>query len=609
MFRESEVCQLPDYEIKTIEGVQSSTRHLLDSFKSKITALKSCGPEISKLLRFGFDQKAASDLASEFFGSDDISYVAIDGTDSVDEQLDLLVFYAGAFAYYGFMKFEEGDISIGEPTPMISDLSVSAAIPLSEEDAAQVFGQKTESGVEVDSERLPGAVMHLAEYYLARKAVLTDKRTKVILLDRTLAGDVGHLNWSTKDLIDNHLSILEGMDTPSGKVTNFDLQLARMLLPNPKLGVPSPRSQLLKYAAIELLLRGERLSVQQIIGRLGASSARSTKLQEEFGEFESEHRIFKQLFNFELNEPVKNYWNRVIYAADVVAEHVFESKGGHPLRFKKAGKECWVTADDFDFLTLIFIYALVREAWARNLLMIGLIKDTSAAELVKTVVPILAASGLIRLGVELPNFNSDKMLLQTNSVVNSKGTPAPWHTVDIDASFRTMAPEADPKLKKREARVRGSFKNVINPERTFVKCYIQLWSSEENPTIRSHVFSFDRPVYHAYDHWDEITLHHFDNKVDEKIKPVLHFDRESPMTNLAMAILTKMAQEVIPEALGHNFPLFMADKKAKSVLGANRQAYLGAVSLEMSKSDLDQQVLFGSRFRDYRSQIEARRKK
>lgn len=81
------------------------------------------------------------------------------------------------------------------------------------------------------------------------------------------------------------------------------------------------------------------------------------------------------------------------------------------------------------------------------------------------------------------------------------------------------------------------------------------------------------------------------------------------MTNLAMAILMCMSTEVIPEALGHNYPLFLADKKAKAVLEQNREAYLGAVAVEMAKSDLDQQVLFSRKFRDYRSQVEARRRR
>src|SRR2546427_15979 len=136
------------------------------------------------------------------------------------------------------------------PTPMSqSSQAVSASMPLSEEDAATVFGQRTESGTEVETERLPNAIMHLAEYYIAAKAVASNPRLKVVLLDRTLAGDFAHLVWSTRDMVRNHLSVLEGMSTPSGKVTGLDLELERMLVQNTELTIPAQRSQLVKYAA------------------------------------------------------------------------------------------------------------------------------------------------------------------------------------------------------------------------------------------------------------------------------------------------------------------------------------------------------------------------
>ncbi len=600
---------MADYETRTIEEVQSSTRYLLSSFKGKIDVLKKAGPDLKRLLRFGVDYDAAFRTAVRFFGKEDVKYIAIDGTDALDEQLDLLVFYVGAFAYVGSVKLSSAGVDIGDAAPGGSDLSVSAAIPLSEEDAALVFGQKTQSGVEVDPERLPGSIMHLSEYYLAYKAAAADGSLKVILMDRTLAGDVGHLNWSTKELIEDHACILEGIDTPYGRVTSLDLQLARMLLPNSQLKTPAPRSQLLKYAALELLFQGDQLSSQQIIGRLGAQPVREEKLRNEFGELESEFHLFEKVFNYKLRPDVKSYWERVLAAAGMVAEHIFDPKGGHPLRFRRGAREHWITADDLDFMTLVFIHALTRKAWADNLLLIGMIKDTSASELVNSVVPILENAGKLKPGQGLPSFNSDKMLLQTNSVINAADVPTPWHTIDMDAAFRTMAPEQDPRLKKGEALVRGAFKNVVNAERAYVKTYIQLWSSQANPAVRSHVFSFDRPAFAGYDHWDEVLIHHQDDKVDEKIAPILHFDSGSDLTNLAMAILVHMGKEVVPEAIGHNYPLFLADKKAKAILKENREAYLGAVALEMSKSDLDQQVLFSSRFRDYRSQVEAKRKR
>ncbi len=605
---------LPGLEDRTIEEVRTSTRFLLKSFQEKTDQLKrSGGKDIRELLRFGVDPVSASSTGRSFFGADSLDYIAIDGTCSVDQRLDLLVFYVGAFGYSGELRLLDDRIAVGDPSPMNqSSQAVSASIPLSEEDAATVFGEATESGTEVETERLPNAIMHLAEYYIALKAVASNARLKLVLLDRPLAGDVAHLVWSTRDLLRNHLSVLEGVTTTtqSGKVTGFDLELARMLAVNADLKIPSPRSQMLKFAALSQLFGGEELSPLQIAERLGADRAHAQRLRHELKELDSEFHIFERSDEtFKLNPEVKDYWGRVVSAALEVCDHIFNPKSEHPLRFKPGGGEQrWITATDIDYIVLVLVRELTRRAWSEHLLPIGLIKDTGASELVKNVSPILNASGLAKTDRGLPNFNSDKMLLQTNSVVNSATVPTPWHSVDMDAAFRTMVPVSDGSLPPGEARVRGAYRNVIYPERIYVKTYIQLWSSKKDPSVRSHVFTFDRPAYAGYDHWGDLVLHNEDNEVDEKISPVLNLREESSMTNLAMSVLVAMSSEVIPEALGHNYPLFLADKKAKFVLQQNRRAYVGAVDVEMAKSELDQQVLFSQRFRDYRSQVEARRR-
>jgi uncharacterized membrane protein YgcG len=650
---------LADLDGRTLHEVRSSTRFLLNSFKGKIDQLKaSSGPDIRKLMRFGVDQRSASSTGRMFFGSDEVAYAAIDGTCSIDQHLDLLVFYVGAFGYSGMLRFENDEIKVGDPVPMNqSSTAVSASIPLSEEDAATVFGRRTESGTEVETDRLPYALMHLAEYYIALRAMVAGSgrggegqpRCKVVLLDRPLAGDVAHLVWSTRDLIQDHMSVLEGMETPAGRVTNLDLELARLLVANRELQIPAARSQLLKLAALSLLFEGQNvkeggMTLAEVVRELGADPGVLPRLAQDLRELESSHRIFQVGADADddsdegadksgaidgrgdarlrLRAGVKDYRERVVSAALVVADHVFEPKGRHPLRIRAPGHQAerWVTADDLDLLVLIFILELTRKAWSESILPIGFTKDSGASELVKTVVPLLKDSGLVDFSHPLPNFNSDKMLLQTNSVVNAASIPTPWHTLDIDAAFRTMVPlvaatkenekggDREHHLPRGEARVKGAYRNVIYPERMFVKTYMQLWSSKSDPTVRSHVFTFDRPAYPGYDHWGDLTIHNRDNDVDEKILPILNLG-ESSMTNLAMSILVQMAGEVVPEALGHNYPLFLADKKAKFVLQQGRETYLGAVDVELAKSELDQQVLFSQRFRDYRSEVEAKRKR
>ena len=526
-------------ESRTIAEVQASTRFLLESFKAKMADLKQCGPDIRGLLRFGVNLPEALVTAREFFGSEEVSYMAIDGTDSVEQQLDLIIFYVGAFAYGGKVKFARDGVEVGDPKAERENLSVSAAIPLSEEDAAQVFGQKRESGVEVESERLPFALMHLAEYYLAYKGVDRPDGPKLLLLDRTLAGDVAHLVWSTRDLVRSKLCVLEGMETLAGKVTAFDLELARMLLPNRELHSPAPRSQLLKFAAITQLFNGDALTSEELISRTGADPGWRVRLEDDLRKLDEQFKAFETVTpSFKLVEGVAHYWDRVLAAAMSVCHHIFNPGGGHPLRVAKDRGEVWVTADDLDFLVLVFIRALTRKAWSERILPVGFIKDTNAFEFVKAAVPLLVSSRLMKAPRVFPNFNSDKMLLQTNSVANSDETPTPWHTAEIDAAFRTMAPVTDSALGKGEARVNGAFENVIYPERVYLKTYIQLWSSATNPSVRSHVFTFDRPVYPGFDHWDEILLFNEDGPVDGKISPVLHYERGSPLTNMCMAVLT-----------------------------------------------------------------------
>jgi hypothetical protein len=50
------------------------------------------------------------------------------------------------------------------------------------------------------------------------------------------------------------------------------------------------------------------------------------------------------------------------------------------------------------------------------------------------------------------------------------------------------------------------------------------------------------------------------------------------------------------------------DKKAKTVLEGSKNAYLSTISFEMANNGLDQQVLFQARFREYRSEIESKRR-
>jgi hypothetical protein len=634
---------------KLIRVVQDSTKNLLHSFRDKANTLHNCSEDIRLLIREGYNKEIACRTALNLFGKDTTSFLAIDGTESQDQQLDMMVFYAGAFGYIGRLHFADSrnGCTFDEPLPIEGSLGLSTAISIHEQDSASVAGRLTEGGLEVESERLPSALMQLSEYYMAVKTIYENASIQIVILDRTLAGDLAHLIWSVaKAMEEDGSCILQGKDTKYGKVTGLDLELTRMLHANEDLKIPSARSHLIKYAAINKLLQSqrqelgedstlisrsqsifeERISHKDLLMAIGADRNRLDKLQKDMSKLNKRYSFLDGDQMYSLKSHISGYWDRVFSASMEICDHIFNTPANeHPLILsdpENIEKMRWITLGDIDYLVLVMIYALLHAAWEKNILVIGIIKDISAAEMMKTVIPILQSTGMIDLKSKFPSLNSDKSFLQTASVVNAERMTAPWRTFEFDACFRTVVPpsthtldEIYPSQYKNNNRneydvnVTGAFKNLISEERMFVKSYIQLWSSKNDPSVRSHVFSYDRPCYPKFDLKKELSLIHRDGKILERIEPILHFKQDCELSHLVMDILCSMSSEVIPECLGHNYPLFLADKKAKSVLEETRRAYLSAVAFEMANSEFSQQILYDTRFREYRSQMESLRRR
>jgi hypothetical protein len=92
---------------KLIRVVQDSTKNLLHSFRDKANALHDRSEDIRLLIREGYNKEIAYRTALNLFGKNTTSFLAIDGTESQDQQLDMMIFYAGAFGYVGRLHFAD----------------------------------------------------------------------------------------------------------------------------------------------------------------------------------------------------------------------------------------------------------------------------------------------------------------------------------------------------------------------------------------------------------------------------------------------------------------------------------------------------------------------
>lgn len=599
---------------RTVESVRTSASNLLSLFRQKLQRIEG-NHEISQLfIRQGYDAKLCFEEATKFFGANEVRYLAVDGTEFYEPRLDMIVFYAGAFAYGGLTKFLQSGQVITEPPSSESDYSsLSSAIPLSEEYSSDVYGERDGAGTELDPAKVSGALMRLSEYSVVYDAISRDPNLKIILMDRTISGDIAHISWKLRDYIRDGSCRLMGYETKSGPISKTDLELGRMLVRNDQLGIPSARSQFLKFATMALLLKeGRPLNTEEIMKGLSLKEERKSRVDQVRTELFKDAFVENKTGIFQLGETTGQYSDRLLEGTKFFVDHIFKFSGkGHPLRFRdpRTGAERWLTCEDIDYLTLVLITEILQACWKRNILLLGIVKDSAANELVRTVIPILETAGLLKKSNQIERFESDTMLLQANSIVNYDSLTCPWRTFEYDVCFRTISPLPSVESPtKGVCSVRGAYKNVIAPERTFVKAYFQLWNSTNNPTVRSHVFLYDRPCYAQYDCVRELTMRNHD-EVEEEIIPSLHFLTDSPISQLALAILDSMGKEAIPEALGHNYPLFLADKRAKVAYEEASRSCVSAVDLEITKSRLDQQILFQGKFRTQRSGIESVRKK
>ena len=97
--------------------------------------------------------------------------------------------------------------------------------------------------------------------------------------------------------------------------------------------------------------------------------------------------------------------------------------------------------------------------------------------------------------------------------------------------------------------------------------------------------------------------------VTSALEPFLHNPSvENPLQNLIMTILIAMTSPSIPEAFGHNKPLFIADKIAKYNYVEFKRIADSTATWLLNNHKLRKFIFYMSTFRERRSAIEATRR-
>jgi len=136
--------------------------------------------------------------------------------------------------------------------------------------------------------------------------------------------------------------------------------------------------------------------------------------------------------------------------------------------------------------------------------------------------------------------------------------------------------------------------------------YVQLGQAITDEMLRSYVLAVDRLTFPKFDEsilnktlkaqggiLNEVSLYY-------SLEPEL-----TPIQNLVIAILSNMQKPSIPEAMGHNYALFIADKVAKEIIQIMARITKGMKNRIITDDELRRIIIYSGSFRELRSETEA----
>ncbi|MEM2459352.1 MAG: winged helix-turn-helix domain-containing protein [Candidatus Bathyarchaeia archaeon] len=619
---------------RTCEVLKQGATAQVADYERRFQSLKNFQEILlSNLIRMELDYMNIFDTACSFFGSRKVRFAGIDGTMYSRPLFDMVVFFGGAYAAAGTVTFrEDGPPLVSYDEKISSGAGISSVVPIyvnEVPDVDQVFFEASEGEVGfgrplteetiINNATVANWIMNFAEHFLAYR-MATDHNTdvRIIILDRSLSVERASLLYDTSKshLWERKCSIV-GYEVDGEPIDLNDIAIARQCICNRALGLPPPRGDYLRYAIISLLRDKAALTMKQILEEFGVKDEKRAKRVGKHLKKLVDKGVINEKFDvYSLNPKYKRTWERIRKLVENIGERLFFSEKietTNPLKIFKNGEEQWLTTLDLAFLTLFTLHMLMEECWKRHILLIGITKDTAARDFKRQLIPIMHNSDLLNASISQEDLdklpNTDRMILQSASILNPEKIKPPWCLIEYDSAFRTMVPDKE----GRKGYVSGAIKNKIGLERVFLKTYVQLSQAKSDPLLRSNVLLIDRLVYPEFDYKPENIVEFWNELSDgtkEPVEVILYINKDVPnrLQDLVMSILIAMAPSNIPEGFGHNTPLFIADKIAKWNYAQFKRVVDTTAEWLLNNHKLRKFVFYMSTFRERRAIFEAARR-
>ncbi len=529
--------------------------------------------DFSYLYKNQIERLNIKSYANHFFGNiEKIPFVAIDGSCFKHASSSFISLYGGAYGAKGNLSLTGQDAKVTyEKWELSKDVSMVAFVPIPPDSIGMAIDDEEDTMLTTppafsDNEiseisSLHTKLMQLAEIYLAyslAKSSTVDP-PRVILMDNSLSGILGNSSFSPKSV---RMTI---GDFSGEQISLFDIYVALAHPFNKNLNVPSvkkfqPHNRLI---AETTWLNKRSIKASECNGFPEENFVRACRFfkNENFGEYNE----VKNEFIFK-NDP-RASWQKTIRIFEYICNRLFREKNPSGLTYalcENPGTCHYFTPRDLSFLIGIGIRSLVEICWERNILLIGIVKDSNSRfyyrNYVGSSIVLKKVNPLHHLSIPL----SDRSIIEILPNID-EALQAPWGTFEFDSCFMTLHPE-----KKDDKWVIKGYEHpglgeTTRPERIFSRSIAQFLLTPQRD-IASHALFIDRLVHPG---WDDIDSENIAINTEwfGKINPLYYDIKKGPprLQKLTNLMLTILVRNHFPEALGYPDPLHQADWGAKSM--------------------------------------------
>src|SRR6266571_2060683 len=194
--------------------LQNGALDQIDGYRRRFKAVEGLYERLfQNIIRSDFSYASAYETAKTFFGTDTVSFAAVDGTEYSRPLFDLVVFLGGSYASRGKIKFSPSIAPAVdyEEQFLRTGRSVSSCVPVYVNEVPEIDqsflhpGESTEMSLATpltdeaiaNNSTIPMWIMTFSEYYLAYKLATEPDGPRIIFLDRSLATSLASLIYDT----------------------------------------------------------------------------------------------------------------------------------------------------------------------------------------------------------------------------------------------------------------------------------------------------------------------------------------------------------------------------------------------------------------------------